>query len=110
MLHRFLLVVLLFIATVVVASPAQAQQSARANVAGPRVALTATAIHVPASSLDRDAALAAARRQSMGQPVALMIVGGAAIVLGAVIAGDAGTLFMIGGAVTGLIGLYQYLQ
>ena len=53
-----------------------------------------------------------AQRQpkSMGQPMALMIVGGAAIVLGAVIGSDIGTLFMIGGAGALLYGLYQYLK
>jgi len=66
--------------------------------------------HAQASDSAKSLAAAAARRKSMGQPVALMIVGGAAIVIGAVIGGDAGTIFMIGGAVAGLIGLYQYLQ
>lgn len=47
---------------------------------------------------------------SQTQPVALMIVGGAAILAGALIEGDAGRIFMVGGAVIGLIGLYQYLQ
>jgi hypothetical protein len=40
----------------------------------------------------------------------MMIVGGAAILVGAVIGGDAGDIFMIGGAVVGLVGLYKYLQ
>ena len=39
-----------------------------------------------------------------------MIVGGAAILTGIVIGGDAGHAISIGGAVVGLIGLYQYLQ
>jgi len=39
-----------------------------------------------------------------------MIVGGAAILVGAIIGDAAGTLFMIGGAVALLVGLYQYLQ
>jgi hypothetical protein len=39
-----------------------------------------------------------------------MVVGGAAVVLGALIGDDVGTVFMIGGAVALLIGLYQYLQ
>jgi hypothetical protein len=47
---------------------------------------------------------------SQTQPVALMIVGGAALLAGAIIGGDAGTIFMVGGAVVGLVGLYQYLQ
>lgn len=46
----------------------------------------------------------------VGQPEAMMIVGGAAILVGAVIGGDAGDIFMIGGAVVGLVGLYKYLQ
>jgi hypothetical protein len=46
----------------------------------------------------------------MGQPEALMIVGGAAILIGAIIGNDAGAFFMVGGAVVGLYGLYKYLQ
>lgn len=41
--------------------------------------------------------------------VALMIVGGAALILGAVIGDDAGAIMMVGGSVVGLVGLYQYL-
>ena len=41
--------------------------------------------------------------------VALMAVGGAALVIGAVIGDDAGTLVMLGGAVVGLYGLYLFL-
>ena len=44
------------------------------------------------------------------QNVAMMIVGGAALVVGSVIGGDAGTLMMVGGGVVGLVGLYRYLQ
>jgi hypothetical protein len=42
--------------------------------------------------------------------VALMIVGGAAIAVGAVVGGDAGTIMMVGGGVIGLIGLYRYVR
>lgn len=41
---------------------------------------------------------------------ALMIVGGAAFIAGALIGGDAGTIIMIGGAGFGLYGLWQYLR
>jgi len=44
------------------------------------------------------------------QSVALMIVGGAALIVGALVDGDAGTIIMVAGGVTGLIGLYQYLR
>ena len=46
----------------------------------------------------------------LGQNEALMIVGGAAILVGAIVGGDAGDIFMIGGAIVGLYGLYKYLQ
>ncbi|NUO94229.1 MAG: hypothetical protein HOQ14_07085, partial [Gemmatimonadaceae bacterium] len=53
---------------------------------------------------------AAAPRGGYGQPVALMVVGGAALVVGLIIGGGAGTAIAVGGAVAGLVGLYQYLQ
>ena len=39
-----------------------------------------------------------------------MVVGGAAVLVGLVIGGSAGGAIAIGGAVAGLIGLYEYLQ
>jgi hypothetical protein len=77
--------------------------------AGPRLDVTATAVRKVTQGADSAASMQR-RRQSAGKPVALMIVGGAAIVLGAVIGDAPGTLFMIGGAVALLVGLYQYLQ
>jgi hypothetical protein len=78
---------------------------------GPRVELTATAMHTNAAAVNRDAALAAAaRNQGLGKPVALMLVGGGALLAGLIIGGDAGTVIAIAGVVIGLIGLYQYLQ
>jgi hypothetical protein len=50
------------------------------------------------------------RRGGSAPGVALMIVGGAAILVGIVVGGDAGHAISIGGAVVGLVGLYQYLQ
>jgi len=44
------------------------------------------------------------------QSVAMMIVGGAGLVVGAVIGGDPGTIIMIGGGGLALLGLYQYLR
>ena len=45
-----------------------------------------------------------------GTNVALMVVGGAALIIGAVIGGDAGLLIAIGGAIIGLYGLYHFIQ
>lgn len=96
---------------------ATAQQQGHASAAaGPRLERTATAMQRPVVTdtiLALDSASVAPalqRRTSGGRPVALMIVGGAAFVLGAVIDDPVGTLFMVGGAVAFLYGLYQYLN
>jgi hypothetical protein len=86
----------------------RAQQPAAPQPAGgPRLELTAAAMSQPADS----ATLVQARRtNNRGQPMALMLVGGAALVLGLVIGGDVGTLFSVGGAVAFLYGLYLHLR
>lgn len=102
----------LVLAAAVIPSLGHAQQASpthSAPSAGPRLDATATALR-QAPTPQSDAVSMQRRRQSQGQPVALMIVGGAAVVLGAVIGGDVGTLFMIGGAVALLYGLYQYTK
>jgi len=45
-----------------------------------------------------------------GQNIALMVVGGAALITGLVIGGDGGTIIAIGGAAVGLYGLYNYIK
>lgn len=113
---RLRLLVLVLVALVaLVAAPAfaHAQQTGSARTApsaGPRRDMTATAVRQLTQPVDSAALLQRARRQSSGKPAALMIVGGAAVVLGAVIGDTPGTLFMVGGAVAFLYGLYLYLQ
>jgi hypothetical protein len=75
--------------------------------AGPRIDALVTGFRAAEQRADSSTS-SAQRRQS--RPVALMIVGGAAFVLGALIGSEVGTLFMIGGAVALLVGLYRYLQ
>jgi hypothetical protein len=41
---------------------------------------------------------------------AMMIVGGVALLVGAVVGGDAGNVLMVGGGVLGLFGLWNYLR
>jgi hypothetical protein len=53
---------------------------------------------------------AADRHVGAGQNVALMVVGGAALVTGLIIGGDGGTLLAVGGAVVGLFGLYNFVK
>lgn len=44
------------------------------------------------------------------QNVALMVVGGAGLIVGAVIGGRSGTIVMLGSGILGLVGLFRYLQ
>ncbi len=50
------------------------------------------------------------RTPSRGSGVGLMILGGAALITGAIIGGSAGTIIAVGGAGVGLYGLYVYLD
>ena len=79
--------------------------------AGPTLQSLSVGVRAHAAPADSLAVAAQQRRGGgFGQPEALMIVGGAAILIGAIIGDDAGTIFMVGGAVVGLYGLYKYLQ
>lgn len=42
--------------------------------------------------------------------VAWMVIGGATLVVGSLVGGDAGTILMVTGGVVGLMGLWRYLQ
>ena len=44
------------------------------------------------------------------QNTAMMIVGGAGVLAGAIVGGKAGTVVMIGGTAIGLLGLWRYLK
>ena len=69
------------------------------GVAGVRVDAS-TSVYAPA----------AVAVQSRSNNPAMMIVGGAAMIVGAVIGGDAGTIVMVVGGVIGLVGLWNFLQ
>ena len=47
---------------------------------------------------------------NLGQARAMMVVGVAGLIAGAIIGGTPGTIIMVGGTVVGLVGLYEYLQ
>jgi hypothetical protein len=53
---------------------------------------------------------ASGAHMGLGQSRALMIVGAAGILVGAIVGGQAGTVIMVSGAVVGLVGLYEYMQ
>ncbi|HET9424084.1 MAG TPA: hypothetical protein VFO55_01835 [Gemmatimonadaceae bacterium] len=67
----------------------------------------------PSEAVRRPTANAAAMplpATSTSESKAMMVVGAAAFVAGALIDGDAGTVLMVGGAVVGLYGLWNYLR
>jgi hypothetical protein len=59
-------------------------------------------VNIPAQHL--------ASGENVGKSRAMMGVGLAALVVGIIVGGDIGTIFMIGGGVVGLMGLYQYMR
>ncbi len=85
-------------APVSAAAAMNAGPTMQSSVAGIRTH-TDAAMPLPAVAVDR-----------VGRNPALMIVGGAALIVGAIIGGDAGTIVMVGGAVTGLLGLWYFLR
>jgi len=74
---------------------------------GPTRASARVAMH--AAETRRSAPPVYQTKKSSRNAVAMMIVGGAALVIGAVIGDDAGTIVMLGGAGIGLYGLYLFL-
>lgn len=128
----------LALATALTSTPVRAQDAPTLVVptqAAPMQAAPTHAAPAPAARTEREVAASAApllAQQAVGarrmneapvpptlpapfradtrQNRALMIVGGAGMLAGAVIGGDAGTLISVGGAVVFLWGLYQYVN
>lgn len=89
------------------ASPASNQTRA---AAGPTLSSSAVGIQrAPVAAANKPAAPAEARLGA-GRNVALMVVGGAALIIGAVIGGTAGILIAVAGAAVGLYGLFHFVQ
>jgi hypothetical protein len=94
-------------------TPLVAQSAASTSSAGVSAAPLLTRQSVGVSRIANAPAPAknpAPFRADTKQNRALMIVGGAAMLTGAVVGHDAGVLISVGGAVVFLWGLYQYLQ
>lgn len=73
---------------------------------GPTIQTAAVGVRANASA----APVAPRAPEQVGHNPAMMIVGGAALIVGAVVGGQAGTIVMIVGGVIGLVGLWNYLQ
>jgi hypothetical protein len=76
--------------------------------AGPTVAASKVGVNRAASAAK--APVAYDTRLGAGRNIALMVVGGAALVIGLVIGGAAGVLIAVAGAAIGLLGLYYFVQ
>lgn len=109
------------VAAVAFADAASAQNTIARSPDVIEVRDTSSAPRARSSTLDRPsdavrrsavvpAAPLPAATQSLGPAKAQMAVGGAAIVVGALIGGDGGNVLMLGGAVVGLYGLWNYLK
>jgi len=114
MSHRLYAVVLSFIA-LSLAPGSGLSQSVSGPSAGDRVApvgprAEAARFGVAPAEVEAGEPAAAVQRRSVGEPMALMVVGGAALLAGLIIGGDVGTVFAVGGAIIGLYGLYRYLR
>lgn len=89
-------------APVVASAPAPSTSMVRAEVAGIQTKTDANAPLVVSS--------AAAGGLHQGEGVALMAVGGAGLVAGLLIGGNAGSAVAIGGLAVGLVGLYEFVR
>ena len=89
------------------AARAAAHDSSAVARRGPSIASARVAARQVSTS--RAEAPVLQEQKSNKRALALMIVGGAALVIGAVIGDDAGTIVMLGGAAVGLYGLYMFL-
>ncbi len=85
------------------AEPAQSRAAA-----GPTVSASAVGIRRAAPAPAMPAA--AERRLGAGRNVALMVVGGAALIIGLIIGHAEGAIIAVAGAVVGLYGLYNFIQ
>lgn len=89
-------------------SASSSATSYTAKSAGPTVEATKLGVKQSVSASKAPAAYDA--HVGAGRNVALMVVGGAALVIGAVIGGAAGILIAVAGAAVGLYGLYYFIQ
>jgi hypothetical protein len=107
---RFLAISLFALAMLPAAS--RAQQSAQLAPQGPTIQAAAVGFRANDAKIDASTKTTAAAivRRNQGQDVALMVVGVGAMIAGALIAGTAGTIIIIGGAAMALFGLYHYLE
>lgn len=97
---------------VAVTAPAVAPSVTVAPATSPvtSMAPTQVAATVGVRAFSTAPALAPSPVPATGNSPAMMIVGGVALLVGAVVGGDAGLIIMVGGGLLGLYGLWNYLR
>jgi hypothetical protein len=90
----------------------QTNSSVATPVAGPRRDGLKAGLRADEARRTSEAppALMQERHKAVGTPLALMVVGVAGLLTGAIVGDTPGTIIMVGGAVIGLWGLFQFLQ
>ncbi len=83
---------------------------AQPQPAGPTMDRATAGVRLMREPNTGEAANPLPRREPTNQNKAMMIVGGAGILAGAIIGKDPGTIIMVGGAGLGLWGLWKYLE
>ena len=81
----------------------------RSPLAGPAPSWTNAILTAPVKA-PQATAFGPIESGSTPENKALMIVGGAGILAGAIVGGHAGTAMMVGGSLVGLVGLWHYLK
>ena len=95
------------LAPALVSAPAPAVHPAPAP--GPMLEPSAVGFHARTTQ-PAPAPMAMPVNGENSQNVALMVVGGAGLIVGAVIGGRSGMIVMLGSGVIGLVGLFRYMQ
>ena len=99
--------------TGLVADTAQAavvRTTSPAPVTGAPLTGLRAGVHVRAARQPATPTVALSSHANLGTSRAMMVVGVAGLIVGAIIGGTPGTIIMVGGAVVGLKGLYDYMQ
>ena len=100
-----------FCALAILPAASNAQQLVQTSVKGPTVQAASIGFRLNEAKVDGSTKVTAAPiNRHQGQDVALMAVGVGAMVVGALVGDQAGTIIIIGGAAVALYGLYHYLQ
>ena len=96
----------------VAATPTSQSVTSFQTAMGPTLAGTTAGVRATAPVSEQRSNLASALQDepNMGRNVALMVVGGAALITGLLIDSDAGTVIAVSGAIVGLYGLYQWVR